>query len=469
MADSKTLEHIDQWVENNWEDVVKDIEKLVNIPSQEDLDHAGEGMPYGPGPLKALEAGLEMCERMGMKAANHEGYVGTADYTGENDDKKICIIGHLDTVPCGPGWSQDPHKMTRRDGYLIGRGTLDDKGPFVVSAYAAKYWHEQGYQFPYTLRFILGCNEETGFLDVYYYKEHFEEPAFIMSPDAEYPVSAGEKGIYQGVFTSGPISDGKIVSWNAGEAPNAIPSDAFVIVNADISKLPTCPGITLTDEGDGNIRIDAKGKGGHAAKPEGTKNAIGMLVDYMLDNDLVSESERQFLNLQKTLIDDYSGEGVGVKAEDDLFGPLTIIGGTAWKDDDGTLHQSCDSRYPTTFSCEQFEKALSETAAKFGATYETDSDTVPFWIDPNGQEVQRLTKVYNDLTGENRKAYTLGGGTYCREFKNGAAFGVEMPWRKDPDWVGGMHGDNEGISEYALQLSLKCYILAIKEIMEIDY
>ena len=110
MADSKTLEHIDQWVEDNWEDVVKDIERLVNIPSQEDLDHACEGMPYGPGPLKALEAGLEMSERMGMKAANHEGYVGTADYTGENDDKKICIIGHLDTVPCGPGWSQDPHR-----------------------------------------------------------------------------------------------------------------------------------------------------------------------------------------------------------------------------------------------------------------------------------------------------------------------------------------------------------------------
>ena len=32
MADSKTLEHIDQWVEDNWEDVVKDIEKLVTFP-----------------------------------------------------------------------------------------------------------------------------------------------------------------------------------------------------------------------------------------------------------------------------------------------------------------------------------------------------------------------------------------------------------------------------------------------------
>lgn len=469
MADAKTLEQIDQWVKDRWEDVIADIETLVNIPSQEDLDHATEGKPYGPGPAEALEAGLRMCERMGMKAENHEGYVGTADYVGDNDEKKIAIIGHLDTVPCGPGWSQDPHKMTRREGYLIGRGTLDDKGPFVVSAYAAKYWHDAGYQFPYTLRLILGCNEETGFQDVYYYNEHFEQPAFILSPDAEFPVSAGEKGIYEGIFTSGPITDGKIVSWNAGEAPNAIPSDAHVIVKADLAALPARDGITFSDEGDGCVRITAKGKGGHAAKPEGTMNAIGMLVDYMLDNDLVSDSERQFLNLQKTLIDDYTGESVGVKAEDEIFGPLTIIGGTCWKDEDGTLHQSCYSRYPTTMNKERFEEILTATAAKFGATYETDNDTVPFWIDPNGEEVQRLTKVYNDLTGENRTCYTLGGGTYCREFERGAAFGVEMPWRKDPDWVGPMHGDDEGISEDALKLSLKCYILGIKEIMEIKY
>ncbi|OUP05888.1 Sapep family Mn(2+)-dependent dipeptidase [Collinsella sp. An2] len=469
MADAQLVERIDAWIDEHWETIVQEIGTLVNIPSQEDLDHAGEGMPFGPGPLRALEAGLDLCDRLGMKAKNHEGYVGTADYPGADDSKKICIIAHLDTVPCGPGWTQDPHTMTRRDGYLIGRGTLDDKGPFVVACYAMRYWHEQGVTFPYTMRMILGANEETTLRDVEYYNEHFEQPTFLLTPDAEFPVCYGEKGIYQGVFTSGPIANGRIVSWNAGEAFNAIPTDAHVIIRADLASLPAADGITLTDEGDGAVRIAAKGKGGHASQPQGTRNAIGMLVDYMLDNHLVSEDEERFLQLQKTLIDDYSGAGVGVSASDDLFGPLTIIGGTCWRDDDGSLHQSCDSRYPTTFSREQFESALTAVAERFGATYETDNDAPPFYIDPNGQEIQKLIGIYNDVTGEDRKPFTIGGGTYAREFANAAAFGPEMPWKTDPDWVGPMHGDDEGVSEELLRTTLKIYIIALYELMQIPY
>ena len=469
MADEKLLTSINTWIDEKWEEIVSEIETLVNIPSQEDLDHAGPGEPFGPGPHRALVAGLDLCSRLGMKAEDHEGYVGTADYPGVDDDKKICQIAHLDTVPCGPGWSQDPHKMTRREGYLIGRGTLDDKGPFVVGCYAMRYWHEQGVRFPYTMRMILGSNEETSLKDVEYYLEHFEQPTFLMTPDAEFPVCYGEKGIYQGVFTSAPIADGCIVSWHAGEAFNAIPTDASVTVRADLAGLPAADGITLSDAGEGLVLIAAKGKGGHASMPEGTVNAIGMLVDYMLDNDVVNADERRFLELQKTLIDDYTGAGVGVAASDELFGPLTVIGGMAWLDDEGRLNQSVDSRYPTTFSCAQFEDALNATAERFGATYATDNDTEPFYIDPNGEEIQRLIHVYNDITGEDRKPFTIGGGTYAREFKNAAAFGPEMPWRKDPDWVGPMHGDDEGVSEELLKTTLKVYIVALKELMEIEY
>ena len=469
MDTNERSQHIDAWIDAHWDEMVGEIETLVNIPSQEDTEHAAEGMPFGPGPRKALDAGLDLCKRLGMDAACHEGFVGTADYPGTDPSKQICLIAHLDTVPCGPGWTQDPHVMTRREGYLIGRGTLDDKGPFVVGAYAMRYWQEQGAEWPYTLRMILGSNEETELRDVAYYLEHFNEPAFLFTPDAEFPVCYGEKGIYQGVFTSGAIKDPQIVAWDAGEAFNAIPTDASVTVKMPASVPAARDGVTYTDNGDGTLTIAAKGKGGHASMPAGTINAIGMLVDCMLDNDLVSADEAQFLRLQKALIDDYTGAGVGVSASDDLFGALTIIGGKVWRDEDGTLHQSVDSRYPTTFSREQFEKALSKTAAAYGASYETDNDTAPFYIDPEGEEIQRLIRVYNDVTGEDRKPFTIGGGTYAREFKNAAGFGPEMPWRKDPDWVGPMHGDNEGVSEELLKCALKIYILAIPELMSIKY
>ena len=40
------------------------------------------------------------------------------------------------------------------------------------------------------------------------------------------------------------------------------------------------------------MRIRGWGKSGHAAMPEGTVNAIGLVVNYLLDNDLCNDAER---------------------------------------------------------------------------------------------------------------------------------------------------------------------------------
>jgi len=42
---------------------------------------------------------------------------------------------------------------------------------------------------------------------------------------------------------------------------------------------------------------------------------------------------------------------------------------------------------------------------------------------------------------------TIGGGTYARRFSRAAGFGPVEPDAHDPEWVGQMHGPNEGISE----------------------
>ena len=56
----------------------------------------------------------------------------------------------MDVVPAGPGWTFEPFSVTQKDGYLIGRGTLDDKGPVVVTLWALKFWKDQGRELPYT-------------------------------------------------------------------------------------------------------------------------------------------------------------------------------------------------------------------------------------------------------------------------------------------------------------------------------
>ena len=45
---------------------------------------------------------------------------------------------------------------------------------------------------------------------------------------------------------------------------------------------------------------------------------------------------------------------------------------------------------------------------------------------------------------------------------------VNMPWIENPDWVGGEHGPDEGVSEELLKTSFKIYVLALAELQGLE-
>ena len=340
------IERAEAYVDEVWEDVVADIDSLVQIDSVEDKEHAAPGMPYGPAPAKALECGLSILDKLGLETTNCDGRIGFGDLEGASETQ-IATIGHTDIVPTGGGWDFDPLRVTRKDGFLIGRGVLDDKGPFTLSAYAAHFFvrhvRETGEKLPYTLRCIVGCNEETGMEDVEWYLENFDQPAFCFTPDADFPLICGEKGIFHGTITSGPIAGGKILEMDGGIVGNAIPSSATALVVATADELPKTADVDVEQERPGVVRLTAHGKGGHASMPEGTVNAIGVLVSYLLMNDICSDPERQFLRLLSQVMASTDGSSLGIDATDDVFDPLTCIGGTI-RTVDGCFVQTNDSR-----------------------------------------------------------------------------------------------------------------------------
>ena len=73
------------------EDLLKNIERLVVINSQ--LGTPAEGMPFGPGPAKALDEALSIARELGFKTVNLDHYCGYAEM-GEGDDI-VGIAGHL--------------------------------------------------------------------------------------------------------------------------------------------------------------------------------------------------------------------------------------------------------------------------------------------------------------------------------------------------------------------------------------
>ena len=190
--DQALNQKIDAFIAANKDRWLKDIETLVSINSVESAP--AEGAPYGLGARAALDKTLELAAGMGFATRNCENHIGYAELPGADAEKYLATICHVDVVPEGNGWTGDPFKMEVRDGWLIGRGVADDKGPMITILYALKFLKEQGYPLRYPIRALVGDNEETSMQDVEYYLKNYPAPAFCFTPDAEFPVCNGEKG-----------------------------------------------------------------------------------------------------------------------------------------------------------------------------------------------------------------------------------------------------------------------------------
>lgn len=452
------MRDVAHFVEENKENVLRDIGRLVAIDSV--MGEEKPGMPFGEGPAQALKLGLEIAGELGLEAHNCEDRMGYAQ-VGQGTDY-LATITHLDVVP-SVGWAEDPFTLRRREGYIIGRGVMDDKGPSVLCLYALKYLKDSGMPLRYPVRALLGINEENHMADLDYYLANYKAPLFCFSPDADFPLCNGEKGIFHG----------KVVSWlpmkrvkdiRGGVAANVIPDLAEAWVEAE--KLSSTERVTAQREGD-CWHLTAKGIGGHASVPEGTVNAIGVLVDYILEQGILSGAEEDFFYGLQRLHSDPYGVNLGLDTEDMIFTPLTIVGGVIGMEE-GHVFQTVDCRYPTTSSGQDIVAQLTGNWGELAQVHVL-SDDKPFYMALDNPAVQVCVDTYNAVTGEQAQPYTIGGGTYARHFPNAVSFGPEHPERPAPDFAGPIHGVDEAANIDWLMEALQIYILALIKLEKLDY
>ncbi len=463
------MKDIKEFIKENEENIKRDIKRLVDIKSVADTPTANA--PNGEGVRKAQKAAEELLKSIGLEVTDLDGRVGFGHYGSK--EKFLGIIAHLDVVPEGNGWQSDPFCCTEREGYLVGRGTIDDKGAFVLSAYAVKYLIENDIPLKYGIRMIIGLDEETGMSDIGYYREREKMPVFTFTPDAGFPVGHGEKGIYSADLLSPVIKGGNIAELAGGVASNVVADYTYAVIrNASLSALKEAAKdkayITITEEGK-DIRVEARGKAGHAGEPHEAVNSNFLIMKFLLEAGALSEDEREAAEFIVAATDNYDGDVFGIACDDGVFSPLSIIGGMLSLER-GRLCLNVNCRYPTAITGAELEGKINSTAESYGFTVKNVSNSEPFYLDPESNAaVGIMCGIYNEVTGSDEKPIVMSGGTYARHIENAVSYGIEYPDQVDPEWVGGCHMKNEALKISRALESCEIFIKTLMRLQEVKF
>ncbi len=420
------MTEIRNYLENHKEEMIEFLAELISIRSvQED---AVENCPFGRNSAKALEIMLNKCAGYGFSVENVENYAGSADFN--NLEPALAILSHLDVVPEGIGWSSDPYVLKRENGILTGRGTIDDKGPAVASLFALRALRELNIPLKKGVRLVFGTNEENGGNDIEQYSKKFPLPPMVFTPDGEYPVINGEKGMLRIYFSA---ALGEKMEIEAGEVINAVPMSCSVKSSSSA--------------------ILYEGKSAHASTPEKGENAITkFLADY--------SGNSAALNSLKQLFQHGDVEGSTIFGENSAdFTCVISLLKTVEKSEKTYIEGGIDVRFPFGRTKDEVSGIICGKLESAGITIDSLIGVNPHYTDENSDFVQSLLRVYERVTGENGRCITIGGGTYVHDIEGGVAFGAEYEGGS-----GNMHGPDEFITEESLLLNAEIMAEAIKEI-----
>ena len=440
-------------------DMEADLRTLVAVPS---VGVPGEGgFPFGSACAAVLDAALALGEKYGFVTENHEYCCGSILF-GEGE-KEVGIVTHLDVVPASKeGWTGDPYMLLRDGDMLIGRGTEADKGPFIASLYTLRFLKETRRALPFAVRLIMGCDEESGCSDLEHYLSVRKAPDFAFTPDSEYPVCIGEKGMY-GFDLVVPCDAGTEIT--GGSAPNAVPASARAVLRACAD-----PGMLLYDEqitletAAGETAVHAEGLTAHAAMPESGVNAIGVLCRYLAANRLDGSAGVRFL---AESCSEYLGKAFGIDCADEAFGPLTCIGSMV-STREGMLVQNYNVRYPMSADIGLLRRRVAEKAAPLDGRVENESVSAGYYKDPDSPEIRALTEACGTVLGGPCAPYTMGGGTYARHMPGTVAFGAAIPALRGlrGEGRGGAHQVDEYITITELECGVKIFTLSLLGLAE---
>ncbi|MGE7909835.1 dipeptidase PepV [Lysinibacillus xylanilyticus] len=425
------------------DELIQELQELVQINSVLDENTITTEVPFGDGPLKALEWLLAKGQAEGLQTKNMDNYAGHIQM-GEGDDL-LGILCHVDVVPVGDetDWTYPPFSGTVADGKLFARGAIDDKGPTIAAWMAMKLVKDAGIELNKRVRMIIGTDEETGFRCVDHYFKHEEMPTIGFAPDADFPLINAEKGIAELVFSqnkTGDASKEQLLLFNAGKRPNMVPDFAKATVQFVSPQFEQNFHTFLSgNQLEGSLLIEGsryiitiKGKAAHAMEPEKGVNAAVYLTAF-LQQELTTEASKQFVDFTADVFyQDHYGNKLDLQFEDEMSGKTTLNPGIVTYDVAKGGSMVISMRYSVTYPFDEKITEAQRLAVAKGFSLDIQDDSKPHYVSEDDAFIQTLADIYRRQTGDyETPLLSTGGGTYARVMKKGVAFGMLFPGEPD--------------------------------------
>ena len=432
-------------------EALENLQSWIRINSIYDENTVSKGKPFGEGVYQALEFIARLAEEKGFEVDRCDGYCTEIKYG--RGDKIIGVYAHADVVPVSGNWKYPPFSATLENDVLYGRGTSDDKGPAIAAFYALLALKENNLiKDDYQVRLVIGGNEERGSacLEYYFHKLHKPYCNYGFTPDGEFPLIYGEKGIsnYQ---TKGHITLEDIIYIDAGVVANSVIDKAEALLKSKegIEEYLASVGYKylLKDKEEGYL-LTIFGKAAHGSLPQEGVNAGLQLLDVLGEVFNVDEF--------KVIVASYkdpSGKTLNEYYHSDLLNDTTYnVGLINYRDNNFSM--VVNFRYGENVDPLKVINSINNKLP-FETIVITATESLCF--DPSSSWIQSLLRAYQEESGDyESKIMTIGGGTYAKECKNTVAFGSAFPGSHD-----NIHDADEHIELKDFYTSMPIYARAI--------
>ena len=435
----------------------------------------GRVLPFGLPVHEALEHMLEKGRSMGFETYNDDNYAGHIEWkAADGGDGYFGIIGHLDVMPEGDGWTVPPFEMTDKgDGFVYGRGTSDDKGPLISCLYALKALKDEGLEPAMNIRLVLGLDEESGDISANHYTENCGHPVMGFTPDGDFPLVNGEMGILvfdlAQKFSHKPAKDElRLTKMSGGTAHNAVPAVVRAVISGesrqydlitDRAKLyseETGYDVKTKKQGS-SLVVEATGVAAHGAHPDLGLNAISIMMGFLGNISFANEELNDYIAFYNDYIGfNLHGENIGCGFEDGPSGPLIFnVGIVNINEEIASL--SINIRYPVSFTDRQVLDGIEKTAEGRSIGIVTRMVQPPIFKGLDDPMVVKLMDAYIAESGDTEsRAATAAGGSYAKMFNNILCYGGMFPGEENT-----MHQADEKFSKDSYMKMARVYARAI--------